>query len=254
MYRLRLRHTTSVRVVWVAAPQVSGEVSLQLAGPGAEPTLQVFLSVLLTTSCCPARKHKHADVHLHIHKLLHEACKYTHIQTDRDGNGEQSKSREVGVGEREGEGAFAALGGTSASLFLTLCTVSNSHSQYTLYCALRLSSRGTRQASTKVSIQRLYTPNINNKGCTHNHLSLWSYDCACLRGQEQLSATDVSIQKRKARLGIVTAPRNKMSKESNDWHPSIFGNKLMAALVTLKTMADQQSAWASSLKVVLVVV
>ena len=34
----------------------------------------------------------------------------------------------------------------------------------------------------------------------------------------------------------------------------MFGNKLMTALVTLKTRADQQSAWGISLKVVLVVV
>ena len=34
----------------------------------------------------------------------------------------------------------------------------------------------------------------------------------------------------------------------------MFGNKLMTALVTLKTMADQQSASGSSLKVVLLVV
>ena len=32
----------------------------------------------------------------------------------------------------------------------------------------------------------------------------------------------------------------------------MFGNKLMTALFTLNTMADQQSAWGSSLNVVLV--
>ena len=37
-------------------------------------------------------------------------------------------------------------------LFLTLYPVSNNHSQNTLYCDLRLSSRGTNQAQTKVSI------------------------------------------------------------------------------------------------------
>ena len=34
----------------------------------------------------------------------------------------------------------------------------------------------------------------------------------------------------------------------------IFGNKLMTALITLKTMADQQSAWGSSLKLMVMVV
>ena len=52
---------------------------------------------------------------------------------------------------------------------------------------------------------------------------------------------------------IVIAPENKISKTSNEWHQSMFGNKLMTALVTLKTLADQQRVWGSSLKVVLVV-
>ena len=77
----------------------------------------------------------------------------------------------------------------------------------------------------------LYTktlyPNINNKDCTHKHLSLWAYVPVYVRA---------------------------ISKASNEWHRSVFGNKLITALVTLKTMADQQSAWGSSLKVVLVVV
>ena len=59
--------------------------------------------------------------------------------------------------------------------FPALYPVSNSHSQNTLYCTLSLSSRGTNQAQTIVYVQRLYTPNINNKGCTRNHPSFCSY-------------------------------------------------------------------------------
>ena len=70
---------------------------------------------------------------------------------------------------------FIQLKGMKTPLFLTLYPVSNSHLQNTLYCALWFSSRVTNQASTKISIQKLYTHNISNKGCTHNRLSFWSY-------------------------------------------------------------------------------
>ena len=50
-----------------------------------------------------------------------------------------------------------------------------------------------------------------------------------------------SIQKRKANLVIVIAPEIKISKASNEWHQSMFGNKLMTALVTLKTMGKNSS-------------
>ena len=63
-----------------------------------------------------------------------------------------------------------------------------------------------------------------------------------------------SFLKRKASLVIVIVPGNKISRASNEWHQSMFGNKLMTALVTLKTLADQQNTRGSSLKVVLVVV
>ena len=53
---------------------------------------------------------------------------------------------------------------------------------------------------------------------------------------------------------LLIALWNKISNASTERHQSIFGNKLMTALVTLKTMADQQSAWGSSLKGIQVVV
>ena len=69
------------------------------------------------------------------------------------------------------------------------------------------------------------------------------------RSSCQQLTTD-SIQKRKASLAIVTAPGNKISwsKASNEWLQSMFGNKLMTALVVLKTMKDQQSARGSWLE------
>ena len=51
--------------------------------------------------------------------------------------------------------------------FLAFYPVANSPSLNTLHCDERLSSRGTNQAQTKAFIQRLYTPNINNKKGTH---------------------------------------------------------------------------------------
>ena len=133
--------------------------------------------------------------------------------------------------------------------FLALDPVSNSQSQNTHYCALGLSSRRTNQAWTKVNIQRLYTGNINNKGCTHNHLSFWSYVLVYM-GRSSCQQLANRHLEEKCKL----APWNKMSQVSNKWCQSMFGNKLMITLVTLKTMADQQSAWGISLKGVLVVV
>ena len=137
--------------------------------------------------------------------------------------------------------------------FQTLYPLSNKHSQNTLYCAWRLSSRETSLAKAKVTIQRLYTPNINNKGSTHHHLSFLSYQLIYMRRYSCWQLTNDNIQKRKASLVTVTAPRNKISKASNEWHQCMFSNILMTAQVTLKTMADQQSAWGSSLKGVLVI-
>ena len=138
--------------------------------------------------------------------------------------------------------------------FLALNSVSNSLSQNTVYCAWRLSSRGTNQASTKVYTQRLYTPKRNNKRCTHNHCSFWYYELVYLGSSSCQPLINDGTQKRKARLVIVIAPGNKISKISNEWHQSMFENTLMTALVTLKIMADQQSTWGTSLKGVLVVV
>ena len=50
-----------------------------------------------------------------------------------------------------------------------------------------------------------------------------------------------SILKRKASLVIVIASGNKIPKGSSVGHQRMFGNKLMAVLVTMKTMADQKS-------------
>ena len=81
--------------------------------------------------------------------------------------------------------------------FLVLYPVTNSHSQNILHCALKLSSRGTNQAQTKVNIQRLYTPNINNKGSIHNHLSFWSYVLVYVSRSSCQQLTKDSIQNRK---------------------------------------------------------
>ena len=62
-----------------------------------------------------------------------------------------------------------------------------------------------------------------------------------------------AIQNRKASLAIVTATGNKISKASNEWQQSMYGNKLMTAVVTLKIMEDQQSAWGSSPKGIYVI-
>ena len=87
--------------------------------------------------------------------------------------------------------------------------------------------------------RRLYTPNINNKGCTRNHLSFWSYVLVCVGRSSCQQLTNDSIQKRKASLVVITAPGNKISKARNKGHQSMFSNNLMTALVTLKTIADQ---------------
>ena len=68
----------------------------------------------------------------------------------------------------------------------------------TLYCALRFSSRGSNQTKANVSIQRLYTHTINNKGCTHNHLSFWSYVLVYVGRRSYQQFTNDSIQKSKA--------------------------------------------------------
>ena len=106
------------------------------------------------------------------------------------------------------------------SHFLALYPVSDSHSQNTLYSASRLSSRETNQAQTNINVQRLYTSNINNKGCTHSHLSFWSNVLVYVGRSSCQQLTNDSIQKRKACF----APGNEISKASNELHQSMFGN------------------------------
>ena len=56
----------------------------------------------------------------------------------------------------------------------------------------------------------------SNKGCTHNHLSFWSYVLVSVGRSSCQQLTNDSIQKRKANLVIVTAPGNKISKANNE--------------------------------------
>ena len=138
--------------------------------------------------------------------------------------------------------------------FLALGPVSNSHSQTTLFFALKGFLPQEQTRFRQRSISKDYSPDINNNGCTLNHLSFWLYVLIYMGRSSCQQLTNDSTQNRKASLVIVIAPGNKTSKVSNEWHWSMFGNKLMTALVTLKRMADQQSAWGSSLKVILAVV
>ena len=190
--------------------------------------------------------------------------------------------------------------------------------QNTLYCALRLSSRGTNQALSLLGVRgkvpwswRLFLNQRYEKNPFPNTLSsfkqpLTNYSLLSIKaffqrnkqgnapvGSGAKTLWQMSISKHsvlliqttkvalhtitflfghmclstwaeavvsnshpeeKASLVNVIAPGNKISKASNKWHQSMFGNKLMTALVTLKTMVDQQSAWGSSLKGIFVVV
>ena len=112
----------------------------------------------------------------------------------------------------------------------------------------------TRLRQRSLSKDSVHNTNINNKGCTHDHLSFWSYVLVYMGRSSCQQLTYDSIHKRKACLVIANAPGNKIPEVSNEWHQSMFGNKLMTALVTLKTMADQLCAWGISLKGVLVAV
>ena len=118
--------------------------------------------------------------------------------------------------------------------FLALYPVSNSHSQ--------TSSRRTNQRSISKGKQQTC------KACTQNHPSLWSYVLVKWAG-EPVSNSLMTASRRGKQVWSLPLPH-----ETNEWHQSVFDKLMTAALVALKTMADQQRAWGSSLKVVLVVV
>ena len=130
--------------------------------------------------------------------------------------GKQRPSGGQGTSPPETEGFFLNLR-YEKPRFPALYPVSNSQSQNTLYCALRLSSRGKKQAQTKVYIQRLYTPNLT---ITVAHIITFLSGHMCLSTYVGRSScqqlTNDSIQKRKANLVIAIAPGNKISKVSNE--------------------------------------
>ena len=59
----------------------------------------------------------------------------------------------------------------------------------------------------------LYTLNINNKGCTHNHLSFWSL---CFSTWAGVVVSNSLMTASRGSFVTVTAPGNKISKTSND--------------------------------------
>ena len=206
-----------------------------------------------------AHTHMHTYTHMYTHMYTHT---HTYTHTPEMGMKESQKAQKCGSGGCRrpligGRGqsplklkAFSFLNlRYEKPHFLALYPVSNSYSPNTLYCALRLSSRGNNQATpaskvrgqsplklkpfstSKVwkipfpgtspgfkqsqntlyctlrlkeqtrlrqrSISKDYTLNINNKGCTHDHLSSWSYVLIYVSRSSCQQLTNDSIQKRK---------------------------------------------------------